>query len=58
MFFYYRNKINAAILQLTENGELAKLENKWWLEECGYESKVSDMKLILRYILNMYMTLG
>lgn len=39
--FINRNRINAAILQMTESGELARLESKWWFDECGYEAKVS-----------------
>lgn len=42
---FYRNRINAAIVQLTDSGELTRLENKWWFDECGYEAKVSDTKL-------------
>lgn len=38
---FFRNRINDAITQLTENGDLGRLENKWWLDECGYEAKVS-----------------
>ncbi|XP_060840325.1 glutamate receptor 1-like [Rhopalosiphum padi] len=36
-----RNRINAAIVQLTDSGELTRLENKWWIDECGYEAKES-----------------
>ncbi|XP_050422335.1 glutamate receptor 1-like [Adelges cooleyi] len=38
-----RNRINAAIAQLSESGELSKLESKWWedRDECGYEAKES-----------------
>lgn len=40
----FRNRINAAIVQLTDSGDLTRLENKWWIDECGYEAKVSKKK--------------
>lgn len=49
----FRNRINAAIVQLTDSGDLTRLENKWWIDECGYEAKVSKKKLkCLMFFLN------
>jgi len=42
LLLLFRNRINAAIVQLTDSGELTRLENKWWVDECGYEAKVRN----------------
>lgn len=55
-FLFSRNQINDAILQLTESGELGRLENKWWLDECGYEAKVNDNQIIIRIEFFKYIT--
>ena len=46
-FFSYSDEINLAILKLTEEGELQKLQKKWWIDkgECSPEdTKVSRNK--------------
>ena len=39
--FYSRDRINLAVLSLKEDGELAKLVNRWWYErtECRHGDK-------------------
>lgn len=39
-FYFRRESINLAVLSLIENGELAKLQNKWWYDRT--ECKQSD----------------
>lgn len=49
VYFLYRESVNYAVLSLIENGELAKLENRWWTDEteCGYSDKHVSVSLIL-----------
>lgn len=32
-YFHFRDPINLAVLHFKENGELAKLQHKWWYEK-------------------------
>jgi len=51
----FRNRINAAIVQLTDSGELTRLENKWWVDECGYEAKVRNKERYFKLFLQIYL---
>ena len=39
----YRDSLNLAVLYLKENGDLTKLENKWWFDRS--ECKIKEKKV-------------
>lgn len=55
LLLLFRNRINAAIVQLTDSGELTRLENKWWVDECGYEAKVRNKELYFKLLYTIYL---
>ena len=46
--FIFSRKLNIAVLEMSEYGELWKLEQKWWLSkgECGTPEKGVSDKLV------------
>lgn len=54
LYIFSRNDINLAVLSLKENGELTKLQNKWWFDrtECKH-----DKQVILNFIQKLHFSL-
>jgi len=48
--------INLAVLNLTENGDLANLKNRWWYDrsECKKEKDSSKSELTLSYVAGIF----
>lgn len=46
-----RDRVTLAVLELRENGELQKLEKKWWYDkgECGKETQSTKVSLLTSY---------
>jgi hypothetical protein len=43
--FNFRDSLNLAVLHLKENGDLTKLENKWWYDRS--ECKIKEQKVFI-----------
>jgi hypothetical protein len=45
LIFNFRDSLNLAVLHLKENGDLTKLENKWWYDRS--ECKIKEQKVLI-----------
>lgn len=54
-----KDLINLAVLNLTENGDLAKLKNRWWYDrsECRKEKEKATSELSLSHVAGVFFIL-